>query len=116
MLAEFRTDGEVGMTLELLRQAHDRLACGGKLLVVINNANDQWLRHQLEKIFGNLTQVKRDKYSIVYSVKRTDRAPVGQAAAPTPLTHFIKKVEVNFAPLATEFRDLLRRLQFRRPR
>lgn len=102
ILAEFRADGEAGLTLELLHQAHAALAQGGKLLVVINNPRDQWLRHQLEKIFGNLTQVARDKHSILYSVKRTDR-PAAEAEAAAPATRFIKHVEVNFRPWQLEF-------------
>lgn len=103
MLAEFRVDGEAGLTLELIHQAHDRLAYGGKLLTVINNPRDQWLRHQLEKTFGNLTQVARDKYSMVYSVKRTDRPPTGEEDVATPRTHFIKHTEINFAPWQLTF-------------
>lgn len=102
MLAEFRIDGEAGLSLELLHQAHDRLAHGGKLLAVINNPRDKWLRHQLEKIFGNLTQVARDKYSMIYSVKRTDR-PADGAGELSPQAHFVKHVEVNFIPWRLEF-------------
>lgn len=103
MLAEFRTDGEAGLTLELLHQAHDRLASGGKLLTVINNPRDTWLRHQLEKIFGNLTQVARDKHSIIYSVKRTGRAAEAEETALTQQAHFNKHIEVTFPQMRLEF-------------
>ena len=102
ILAEFRRDGEVGLTLEIIRQAHSRLAYGGKLLVTIDNSHDQWVRHQLEKEFGNITLAARDKNGLLYSVKRKDKPQAGETKESAKL-HFTKHVDVKLGELQMEF-------------
>lgn len=101
VLTGFRTDDEVGLTLEVIRQAHAQMAYGGKLLSTINNLKDQWLRHQLEKTFGNLSLLAKDKHGLLYSVKRKDK-PQGEEA-PAEALRFIKHVPVSFGELQFEF-------------
>jgi 16S rRNA (guanine1207-N2)-methyltransferase len=75
-LASLRADDEAGLSLELLHQIYHRLAMGGRLLVAINNPRDAWLADKLQKIFGNLTRLGRDKRAMLYSVKKKDsKAP-----------------------------------------
>ncbi|OPZ09445.1 MAG: Ribosomal RNA small subunit methyltransferase C [candidate division BRC1 bacterium ADurb.BinA292] len=87
-------DSEAGLTLELVRQAHDRLAAGGKLLTCINNPRDQWLRRQLEKTFGNLTLFIKSKGGLVYSCKRTGKPGTDQDARPET-RFYVKTVQVK---------------------
>lgn len=96
ILSEFRHDNEGGLVLELIRQAHERLARGGKLLATTNNPLDQWLRRQLEKTFGNLTLVSKTKHGLLYSAKRTDKAADNGEGELPPALHFIKHIEVFF--------------------
>ncbi len=96
-LMPVRRDAEAGLTLELLRQAHAALAVGGKLLAAVNNPNDTWLRRQLERIFGGLTRVGRDKNGVVYLCKRAAGAPDHEERL-----QFIKSHQVELGGLSLE--------------
>lgn len=75
ILMHVRRDDEAGLTLEMIRQGHAVLASGGKLLAATNNPHDQWLRRQLEKIFGGVTIASKSKHGLVYLVKRGPGEP-----------------------------------------
>lgn len=47
--------GNGELTRELLQQAHERLAPGGRLVATSDNAKDHWLREQIEKLFGKVS-------------------------------------------------------------
>lgn len=96
ILTEFNRDGETGLACELIQQAHGALAKGGRLLAAINNAQDRWLRQQLEKKFGNLTLLAKTKNNLLYSVKRTGRPAETRADAAEGAAHYVMKTEVNF--------------------
>ena len=102
ILMQLRRDGEGGLTCELIRQAHDRLTSGGHLIVAINNTRDQWLRRLLEKTFGNLTQLDKNKHGIVYSVKRKG-PPTPLPADPSQPEYYIKQIEVRLGDLSLPF-------------
>ncbi|MCE5228077.1 methyltransferase [bacterium] len=74
ILMHVRRDDEAGLTVEMIRQAHAILAHGGKLMAVINNPHDQWLRRQIERAFGGLTIAARSKHGLVYLAKRGGEA------------------------------------------
>lgn len=52
----FLKNGEAEFTRELLQQAHERLAIGGRLLVSIDNPRDRWLHEQIEQNFDKVTK------------------------------------------------------------
>lgn len=86
-----RRDSEAGLTCELLTQAYHRLARGGKLIVAINNPNDNWLGRQIERTFPGVTRLRKDKKSIVYLAKKHETTP--PLAEPD---RFIKEIQVDF--------------------
>lgn len=96
VLVNLRMDDETALSLELLHQARHRLAVGGKLLVAVNNPNDTWVATQLDKIFGNLTRVGRDRRAIVYSVKKRASTQAMDAEDRLRREHFIMNVAVEF--------------------
>ena len=51
--------GESELTRELLRQAHDRLRGGGRLLVSVDNPKDSWTHDRMRELFDKVT-VTRD--------------------------------------------------------
>jgi 16S rRNA (guanine1207-N2)-methyltransferase len=95
ILINLRSDGEVGLSLELLHQAYHRLAKGGKLLAAINNPHDKWLAKQLERLFGGLTRAAQDKRALVYLSKKRERAQTPREAA-EEREHFLQRIEVPF--------------------
>jgi 16S rRNA (guanine1207-N2)-methyltransferase len=52
----FLKNGEAELTRELLQQAQERLAIGGRLIVSTDNPNDTWLHEQLQAIFEKVTK------------------------------------------------------------
>lgn len=46
--------GESEMTRDVLQQAHQRLDLGGQLVASVNNADDRWLREQMQAMFDKV--------------------------------------------------------------
>ena len=96
LLMQTRQDGVVGLTMELLRQAHLRLAPGGKLLITTNNTRDKWLSERLTDIFGTLTLAARGRKGRVYLSKRKGKPTAEELAAAGPLIFYTKEIDVEF--------------------
>jgi 16S rRNA (guanine1207-N2)-methyltransferase len=91
----FGSRSETALVCEMLRQAHARLAVGGHLLAAVQNPKDTWLRRQIEKVFGNLSLVRKEKDGLLYSAKRKGEVPSGEE--PAAPAHFVREIEVAFA-------------------
>jgi 16S rRNA (guanine1207-N2)-methyltransferase len=104
-LIQCTKDGETGLTLEWLRQTHARLAVGGKLLATINNPHDRWTREQLERTFGNVTLLAREKHGLLYlaAKKHAVPEPAASAEAPAPREHFRRHIRVEMIGETYEF-------------
>lgn len=64
--------GEAELTRELLHQMHDRLVRGGTLLTAVDNPNDTWLYHELEKIFRSIQRIPQRRGTIYRCVKTVE--------------------------------------------
>lgn len=49
--------GEAELTRDMLQQMHNRLIRGGTLLTAVDNPKDNWLCHELEKIFRSIARI-----------------------------------------------------------
>ncbi|NNJ26793.1 methyltransferase [Alienimonas chondri] len=49
--------GESELTRELLREAHNRLRIGGRLLVSVDNAKDSWTHDRMRELFSKVTVI-----------------------------------------------------------
>lgn len=78
-----------GLSCEIIRQARSRLAPSGHMLALTDDPNDQWLRRQLQKSFGNLTLLRSGKWSRLYDVKRKGPPP-----QPSEAEHFVMQTPV----------------------
>lgn len=57
--------GEAELNRDYLQQMHSRLVPGGMLLTAVDNKNDTWLCHELEKIFRSIARLPQ-KRGVVY--------------------------------------------------
>jgi 16S rRNA (guanine1207-N2)-methyltransferase len=62
--------GNAELTRELLQQAHQRLAIGGRLLAATDNPRDTWLHEELQSNFAKVTRTPPDD-GVVYSAIKT---------------------------------------------
>ncbi|TXT20956.1 MAG: 16S rRNA (guanine1207-N2)-methyltransferase [Planctomycetota bacterium] len=67
----FRKNGEAELTRELLQQAHERLAIGGRLIVTTDNPADEWLHEQLQLLFGKITK-RPEPRGVVYLATKSE--------------------------------------------
>ena len=64
--------GEAELTREILHQMHARLVRGGTLLTGVDNPNDTWLCHELEKIFRSIERIPQQRGVIYRCVKEDE--------------------------------------------
>ncbi len=57
--------GEAELNRDYLQQMHARLVPGGMLLAAVDNKEDTWLCHELEKIFRSIARMQK-KRGVVY--------------------------------------------------
>ncbi len=65
----FLKNGEAELTRELLQQAHEQLAIGGRLLASIDNPRDCWLHEQLETLFSKVTKRSQPRGKLYLATK-----------------------------------------------
>ena len=63
--------GEAELNRELLQQMHMRLVRGGTLMTAVDNPNDVWLCHELEKIFRSIEKIP-SRRGVVYRCLKED--------------------------------------------
>ena len=62
--------GDAMLAQELISEAHDALAPGGKLLAACDNPKDRWVRERILETFGSVTIHARGKQGLVYIARR----------------------------------------------
>jgi 16S rRNA (guanine1207-N2)-methyltransferase len=62
--------GDAELTRELLQQAHERLAIGGRMITATDNPRDTWLHDELRSLFAKVTRMPQDD-GVVYSAIKT---------------------------------------------
>lgn len=63
--------GEAELTRDWLQQMHRSLVPGGELLAATNNPDDQWLHHELQRLFGKVTRTPA-KRGVLYGCRRSE--------------------------------------------
>jgi len=63
--------GEAELTREILHQMHSRLVRGGTLLTGVDNPEDTWLCHELEKIFRSIERIP-ERRGVIYRCVKED--------------------------------------------
>ena len=63
--------GEAELTREILHQMHARLYRGGTLLTAVDNPQDTWLYHELEKIFRSIQRIP-ERRGVIYRCVKED--------------------------------------------
>lgn len=66
-----RKNGEAELTREMLQQAHERLAIGGRIMASTDNPADEWLHDQLQLLFDKVTK-RPDPRGVVYLATKTE--------------------------------------------
>ena len=67
----FRKNGEAELTRELMQQAHERLAIGGRIIASTDNPHDDWLHEQLQSLFDKVTK-RPEPRGVVYLATKTE--------------------------------------------
>lgn len=62
--------GDAMLVQELISEAHDALAPGGKLLAACDNPKDRWVRERILETFGSVTIHARGKQGLAYIARR----------------------------------------------
>ena len=67
----FRKGGDAELTRDLMQQAHQRLAEGGRMIASTDNDEDQWLHEQLRELFPKVTRRPFKKVGTLYLATKT---------------------------------------------
>ena len=62
--------GDAMLAQELISEAHDALAPGGKLLAACDNPKDRWVRERILETFGSATIHARGKHGLAYIARK----------------------------------------------